>query len=75
MSWGERSCVNHGNCKYEPKMGTCNVDCMHYTWDEHTMKDSETKYPELTITRPVLQKPKLNRRQRRQLSKGKSIWS
>ena len=30
MSWGERSCVNYGNCSHEPTMATCNEKCEYY---------------------------------------------
>ena len=30
MSWGERSCELYGNCRYNPTMRTCNVDCTSY---------------------------------------------
>lgn len=40
MSWGERSCINFGNCDLNPTILDCNVDCDKYKHDEITDKDS-----------------------------------
>jgi hypothetical protein len=40
MSWGERSCVNFGNCKIDTTIKTCNTDCPQYIWDKETSPDT-----------------------------------
>jgi hypothetical protein len=43
MSWGERSCKTskkNGGCGHNPKLQTCNVDCIGYEWDGITAADS-----------------------------------
>ena len=44
MSWGERSCQHYkvAGCPIpdECSLGTCNVDCRKYKWDQVTVPDS-----------------------------------
>jgi len=42
MSWGERSCYHAGHCPIpdECSIGSCNVDCRRYRWDQVTAPDS-----------------------------------
>lgn len=44
MSWGERSCMNYGNCEvYDYGVLDCTVDCPGYTWDGETKQDTATR--------------------------------
>jgi hypothetical protein len=60
MSWGERSCINimKSERRCEPKLETCNVNCLDYKWDGRTEPDSHKKDVMEKILAKIEERPK-----------------